>query len=164
MSLRISHRDFSSETRSHEQNLSPPYIFSFNFKKTPHVWDYFRSHYWDLPTFAHLPWALLILLFSFPGSEQLPLPRIPKEDLPCRPYLGKIFNEYLFSCQSMFWHVTNSSDTNRLMFSIWCQMCSSSPLKYKIMVQTLCKPLLFGNQGPNYLIVYPCRIFQLLNS
>lgn len=38
-------------------------------------------------------------------------------------------------------------------------MCSSSPLKYKIMVQTV----QMGNWGPNYLVAHSCPIFQFLN-
>lgn len=60
--------------------------------------------------FAHLPLALLILLYSFPSSEQPPVLWIPKEDLSV-DHIWKNINQYLVTCQGMFHHVTNSSET-----------------------------------------------------
>nr|KAF6407293.1 hypothetical protein HJG59_009936 [Molossus molossus] len=87
-----------------------------------------------------------MLLYPFPNSEQPPLPWNPLTP-PRKTSLEMIFggkkSMYPFTCQSMFQHVMNFSGT-KLACGIRCQMCGSSPLRYKIMVQTLQDPCTGG--------------------
>lgn len=68
--------------------------------------------------FAHWPLALPILLYSFPSREQPPVLWMPKEDLSV-DHIWENVNQYLVTCQGMFHHVPNSSETK---VDAQCQM------------------------------------------
>lgn len=157
MSLRTSHRDFSSETTSHEPNpLLSHHIYcvlvlrKLNTCGTileiiPETRLCLHTCYWHWP----------ILLNSFPSSEQPPLPWIPQGRPPWETIFEKIKNQwasfYLPKHVPTMWQIlvvlrlTFLSDAKRVVPLLW---------NIKLWCRLFAGPLHWGNWGPNYLITH----------
>lgn len=106
-------------------------------------------------------WFCYFRLLVVKGGEAPTLP--PRKSSLIGPIWKWAVNVYLFSCQNMFQHVTNSTDAKD-----WCSVFDA---KYAVPrwnvndgADSSQGPCFSGNQGPDYLIAYPRPIFQLLNS
>lgn len=116
MSLRTSHRDFSSEMASHEQNPLP-------HPHTRHIYFILiLRKFTRCETISEAITETRLRLYTCHGHYQFyysPFLVVsshlhcgsPKEDLSVDHIWKKQIIGYLFTSQGMFHHVTNSSDT-----------------------------------------------------